>query len=1055
MTRLILGYCLVLFLISGTQAQTYIELRKAALEASEHGDFPKAIDLSKRALEKAAKDRKCSKEDRLMMASEQASYYLFDEQSEKGLSLFKNLFEELQTGEPLPDAELGLNFHFGLGLLFLGNYSEAEACLNKTIALRRQGRRMEAEDELSCLQALGVCAQYRYDFGASEALFLQAEHLCRKHGYEKTNRWAELQSRMALLYVDMQLNYKALECYRKAERTYQQNKDTVNPQYPVFLLEYGTALADGFDYDKALDLTFKAKNIDKFLSGENSQAYAADLNNLGFIYNRLNRIAETEQFYKQSLAIKKTLPFQRLESYLNSLNNLMVFYANTGREEEAKDLAAEIETALKGKDLTDTLKRAVFANNLAIHYKDWGNFEKSHYYFKQTLGYYEAVYGPNNAFEGQIYMDMGTLFMVEGKWTELNKSLTKAAEVYDKNKQEESVNSIGNLCNLAIILKEINKPSEGVKYANKALQLIEKLNVKQQDILEQVYLTKAQLAADLNYVQESIDFFNKYLDLKYQTLEKNFSYMTETEKLFFLEEFEKEIRNYYSVILNNIKDYPELIKALLDFRLKTKSLLLNNLSKIHEKARQMNSPELNAKILAMRVKRESFTKLMNFNTDQYPTALQEAGKLKEEADQLEKEISYTLTANSLERENTIDWRQVQKSIKPGEAAVEIFQSYLVYDNNQGTGTNYTFLILKDTGDPIAVSIDRPANWESQVLTSYRNCITQMKNDPSLYARLWQLVAEQIKDCRTVFVSPDGVFNQINLNTLFHPQTGKFVIEETEIHILSSLRNIERVRQNSSAKLSSAVLVGNPRFDLDLTKTGVRANNLLASAKRGAYGFVMTELPGTKTEIQGIEKLITQSGGRVKVLSEESATESNLKSLQGPSLLHIATHGFFLEDVKDDELTGYARLEKEYYKNPMLRSGIFLSGSNNTYSLNTDNISSINSFEDGMLTAYEAMNLNLEGTQLVVLSACETGLGKVKNGEGVFGLQRAFKLAGAASTMMSLWSVDDEATKELMTRFYALWIAGSTMFQAFRNAQLELKQTFPAPVYWGAFVLYDR
>jgi CHAT domain-containing protein len=140
---------------------------------------------------------------------------------------------------------------------------------------------------------------------------------------------------------------------------------------------------------------------------------------------------------------------------------------------------------------------------------------------------------------------------------------------------------------------------------------------------------------------------------------------------------------------------------------------------------------------------------------------------------------------------------------------------------------------------------------------------------------------------------------------------------------------------------------------------------------------------------------------------------------------------------------------------MMRSGVFLSGANNTYSLNTTNINKINEFEDGTLTAYEVMNLDLDKTELVVLSACETGLGKVKNGEGVFGLQRAFKLAGAKSVIMSLWSVSDEATMELMIGFYNKWSATGDIYQAFKEAQLEVKKKYPEPYYWGAFVLNGR
>jgi len=151
-------------------------------------------------------------------------------------------------------------------------------------------------------------------------------------------------------------------------------------------------------------------------------------------------------------------------------------------------------------------------------------------------------------------------------------------------------------------------------------------------------------------------------------------------------------------------------------------------------------------------------------------------------------------------------------------------------------------------------------------------------------------------------------------------------------------------------------------------------------------------------------------------------------------LHIATHGYFQPDNKAEN-------------NPLLRSGLMLSGAGSTIR----GISN-SSGEDGILTAYEAMNLNLDNTDLVILSACETGLGDIKNGEGVYGLQRAFKVAGAKTLVMSLWKVSDEATQELMVTFCKNWLLSGNKREAFLLAQKALKAKYPEPYYWGAFVM---
>ena len=211
--------------------------------------------------------------------------------------------------------------------------------------------------------------------------------------------------------------------------------------------------------------------------------------------------------------------------------------------------------------------------------------------------------------------------------------------------------------------------------------------------------------------------------------------------------------------------------------------------------------------------------------------------------------------------------------------------------------------------------------------------------------------------------------------------------------------------------------------------------------RGDDGIPL--LPATKTEVDEIGKLFP-ADQPIQSVTENQATESFIKGVDSPKSLHIATHGFFLEDLDFSNESNF----QKYIENPLLRSGLILAGAGDfiTNGIGTDGN------EDGILTAYEVMNLNLDQTDLVVLSACETGLGTVKNGEGVYGLQRSFQIAGAKSIIMSLWSVDDEATKDLMILFYKAWLTSENKHEAFRIAQTQLKQKYPNPFYWGAFVM---
>jgi CHAT domain-containing protein len=170
------------------------------------------------------------------------------------------------------------------------------------------------------------------------------------------------------------------------------------------------------------------------------------------------------------------------------------------------------------------------------------------------------------------------------------------------------------------------------------------------------------------------------------------------------------------------------------------------------------------------------------------------------------------------------------------------------------------------------------------------------------------------------------------------------------------------------------------------------------------------------------------------------------------VLHIATHGYFLEDVEASGSAFGVQLENAT-DNPLLRSGLMLAGASKT--LSGQHMPNLASNDNGILTAYEAMNMNLEGTNLIVLSACETGLGDIKAGEGVYGLQRAFLVAGADALIMSLWKVDDAATQHLMRNFYTNWIKLGNKQKAFKQAQLQLMTKYKEPFYWGAFVMMGQ
>lgn len=1038
--RNLLFFCLVLFFHVAT-AQSWKSLQDKAAAACESGNFKSAIDLSGQAITAAGKDRKADPQEVLSLRSENASYYLLDEQVAKGEELFGRILGELNS--QMPVAEMNVSQNYGVALMFLSQYSKALPYLQRAVELFTAGN-MKTKDRVAVLGSLAVCYQHLYDYEKSERTLNAAIDMAMQSDLKNTSDAASLFSARALLYRDLMRPVDAEADYGRAEKIFLNSADTLNPLFPVFLSEYGTFLAEQNLLTEAEQRLKRAQALDLGMFGEQSTQYASELNNLGYLYDKMQRYAEAEACYNQSLDIKKKLPYTRISELMTGYSNVLHFLYSKGRDKKARELALKVEEGLKNPEFTDTLKRAVFCNNLAVFFKDWNDFDKSFYYYDEALKYYTAIYGAVSAPCAEIYMSLAVNYLILSDWKKMTESLEKGTAIYKQVPLENSVDAIYTMCNLVTMLRELEQPLQALEYSEQAETLVEKLQVTDGRVLELVWYTRAMALADLKRQRESAIYFQKYLDLRYRNIQLDFSYMTEEEKLEYITDFEDYISEYYSLIAKTLPQNSEQVSMLLNFRLRTKSLLFNNMNEIRQRIRQKNDPALTSKFADMVLKRETVASLMRQGGE---AELKQAETLTRDADLLEKEISRTLSLELRKNNMDITWKDVQKSLQPGEAAIEVFRESFIYDNDQGLGVNYTYIILRAQGEPVAVTIDRPINWEKAVLTHYRNSIQKKTNDGSVYVRLWQFLSAQLADCQTVFLSPDGLYNQVNVNTLFNSQTSKFVLEEKNVHLVESLRSIAEARKKMPMP-KSALLAGNPDFN----KSAAVPQQQVASVEktRSPYDFFLSDLPATKEEVEGISGILKQAGLTVTVLTGAEANETNVRKVHSPGILHLATHGFFMKDVSKTALLTASAFEKEYYRNPMLRSGVFFSGAN----IQPDAAQSGRP-DDGMLTAMEAMNLDLSGTSLVVLSACETGLGEVQNGEGVFGLQRAMRLAGASGVMMSLWPVSDETTMELMKEFYKLWMQNGDAYAAFRQAQLNVRQKYPEPVYWGAFVMMGR
>lgn len=384
------------------------------------------------------------------------------------------------------------------------------------------------------------------------------------------------------------------------------------------------------------------------------------------------------------------------------------------------------------------------------------------------------------------------------------------------------------------------------------------------------------------------------------------------------------------------------------------------------------------------------------------------------------------------------WHQVKAVLKNDEAAVEMKR----FTTPEGEVVYAAYLVLADQSYPEIIFLKNGRFLEERGIRKYQNAIQARVEDLTNYDDFWRPIADAIgSQVKKVYFAPDGVYSQVNIHTLLNPDNRRYVIDDLTVYNMVSAKDLLKDR-SEEVTIRDAVLMGRPAYYIDDKNykgefDPVGEDRARAITRRQIAAGEITDLAGTEAEVNAIAGMMKKAKVKVAVITGKRATEEAFRKSVA-DVIHVATHGFwFEEDVQMAELDA------------MLNSGLLFAGVKNFaegQSIGAD---------DGILTAYELQGMDLQRTKLAVLSACQTARGRVEAGEGVFGLQRALIIAGVDKVLMSLWNVDDTATKELFESFYRHWIdRGATIEESFFRAQAELKATYRDPYYWGAFVLVE-
>ncbi len=767
-------------------------------------------------------------------------------------------------------------------------------------------------------------------------------------------------------------------------------------------------------YKESLAILEDVQQVYASSFGTNSFDYISAFSDLASLYESLGRYDEAEAMFNQLLEKQATLRGKKTYYYVNALEQLAGLYRRWHKPGRTIEVAEEAISYLDSIDDVSSYSYLTFYNLMGLSYAYQNNIAQADIYLTMAL---EGATKRGGKESGDYFVYTNNLAFVKllkGEYELAEKMYTEAAKRFDYYETVRDLDRVNHENNLAELYLSWGKLDKAGKY------------------------------------------FDSVTGLLLNRITNEFHYMSEKQKADFWNAYRGDFENYNTYALAASKDNEAVVGQMYNNQIQTKSLLLSTSTR--ERRRILNSGDstIIAKYFDYVSLKEQLVKYYGYSRELLAQERINLDSLESRATAYESELSLDVKGLAEETRNAkVKWEDIQRLLTPTEAAVEIVR-FRYFDKLRTDSVIYAALILtsETQKSPTLVVLPNGNELEGRYYKSYRASIQFQQADAYSYAQYWAPIDAILRGKKTVYFSPDGIYNQLNVSA-FRRMDGSYVLDDYSVTSLTSTRDMLALRGNSAKKdrRTVASLFGFPSYSLshrDIeTYTEQRGAGSAFAIERDVdltrFGF--SELKGTKQETEAISALLTKNSWEAQLFLGREALEEELKSVQSPRVLHIATHGFFLDDVDEGNDLQLGIETAQSKKNPLLRSGLLLAGAEETVKGNY-----YNQTENGIFTAYEAMNLQLNGTELVVLSACETGRGELRSGEGVYGLQRSFQIAGAEALIMSLWKVNDDATQMLMTQFYQNWLQGKSKKEAFTNAQLRVRETYDHPYYWGAFVM---
>jgi CHAT domain-containing protein/Tfp pilus assembly protein PilF len=875
--------------------------------------------------------------------------------------------------------------------------------------------------------------------------------------------------------------YRSREDSVKAESLFQRSlailEKTHGPEHPAVAPSLNN-LAHLYrslgDYARAEALFQRALAIMERSLGPEHPNYAFALHNLGLLYWSKGNYAKAEPLFQQALVIwKRALNPEHPDLGLanNALGNFYRYRGDYARAETFYRSAMAIREKSLGPEHPDV---AHTLNNLAIIHRDQGNYGKAEPLANRALGILERALGPEHPDVARTLNNLALLHHNRGDHPKAESLARRALVIWERSPGQEHPDAAYSLNILALICRDRGDYGTAERLFQRSLAIWERALGPKHPYIADALNDWAMLHAAMGEIAQAVAFQSRANAIFEQNLALNLEIGSERQNLVYLASLSEQGERTISLHLRYAPRDPAARDLAAAVILQRKGRALDATSQGLGALRSRSNPEDQALLDQLSDTRSQLASLIlgepqKMTVEEYQERIR---RLEDQTEKFEADIgrrSSEFRAQSL----PVTLAAVQSAIPPGAALIE-FASYRPFDAKAGRRDDqygqprYVAYVLRREGEVRWKELGE-ANSIDKAIVALREALRDSKRRDvkrlahAVDRKIFQHVRPLLGDATRLLISPDGLLNLIPFAALVD-ERGRYLVERYSISYLTSGRDLLRLQIARESK-TGPLVVAAPDFGnrsqgetahlperSDVAPKEESKEQVERVSTASAFSeLYFPPLPYAAQEGEALSALLPDA----KLLTNREATKAALNRSRSPMLLHIATHGFFLEDLRlaltggsgiqaviGDPDRSLQHLERSSIRieNPLLRSGLALAGANEDK-------------DDGILTALEVTGLNLWGTKLVVLSACGTGVGEVKNGDGVHGLRRALVLSGSESQVMSLWAISDKATRELMVSYYRLLQQGEGRGEALRQVQLEMLKNVNRqhPYYWAGFI----